>query len=109
MNPEEPMQQQSINVELPKEQAEGIYANLAIITHSSAEFVIDFTRIMPGVPRAKVYARIIMTPQNAKSLLMALEDNIRKYEAQYGTIKVQPGGVHGGKPFGFQPPQEGQP
>ncbi len=106
MNPEEPVQQQQINVELPKDQAEGIYSNLAIITHSPAEFVIDFTRVMPGVPRAKVYARIIMTPQHAKSLLMALEDNIRKYEAQYGPIKVQPGLPQGGRSFGFQPPAE---
>ncbi len=106
MNNEENVPQQQINVELPKEQAEGIYSNLAIITHSPAEFVIDFTRLMPGVPRAKVYARIIMTPQHAKSLLMALEENIKKYESQYGVIKVQPGLTQGGKPFGFQPPEE---
>lgn len=95
--------QQQINVELPQEQAEGIYSNLAIITHSPAEFVLDFTRIMPGVPKAKVYARIIMTPQHAKSLLQALQDNLKKYEAQYGEIKVMQT-QEPGKSFGFQPP-----
>ncbi len=105
MKPEQPMSpQQQINVELPPEQAEGTYSNLAIITHSPAEFVLDFTRIMPGVPKAKVYARIIMTPQHAKSLLRALQDNIQKYEAQFGEIKMQPGAEQG-KPFGFQPPR----
>jgi len=98
-----PAQQQQINVELPPDKAEGIYSNLAIITHSPAEFVIDFTRIMPGVPNTKVYARIIMTPQHAKSLLRALEDNIRKYEAQYGEIKLIPG-AEASRQFGFQPP-----
>ena len=94
---------QQINVELPAQEAEGIYSNFAIITHSPAEFVLDFTRVMPGVPKAKVYARIIMTPQHAKSLLIALQDNIRKYESQYGEIKLYPG-MDRAKPFGFQPP-----
>ncbi len=95
--------QQQINIELPEEQAEGIYSNFAVITHSPAEFVVDFTRMMPGVPKAKVYSRIIMTPQHAKGLLKALQDNIEKYEAQYGEIKVL-GNVPGAKTFGFQPP-----
>ena len=69
---------QQINVELGEKEAEGIYSNLAIISHSPAEFVIDFTRILPGVPRAKVHARIVMTPQHARLLLNALEDNIDK-------------------------------
>lgn len=96
-------QQVNINIELPPEQAEGTYSNLAIITHSPAEFVIDFTRILPGVPKARVYSRVIMAPQHAKSLLRALEENIRKYEAQYGEIKVH---QQKGAPrqFGFQPP-----
>jgi hypothetical protein len=101
---EQKSMQQQINIELPAEQAEGTYANMAIITHSPAEFVIDFTRILPGVPKAKVHARIIMTPQHAKSLLLALEENIKKYESQHGEINVQAGQIPG-KMFGFQPSQ----
>lgn len=79
---------QEINIELGEKEAEGIYSNLAIISHSPAEFVIDFTRILPGVPKGKVHARIIMTPQHAKFLLNALADNLIKYEDQYGEIKT---------------------
>jgi hypothetical protein len=86
-NKEQPNQQQ-INVELSEKEAEGIYSNLAIISHSPAEFVIDFTRVMPGVPKAKVHARIIMTPQHAKLLMNAMMDNIYKYEQQFGEIKI---------------------
>lgn len=96
-----PQQQQQLNIELGEKEAEGIYSNLALITHSPAEFVIDFTRMLPGVPKTKVYARIIMTPQHAKSLLKALEDNIKKFESQYGEIKVL--GNSKAKPFGFKP------
>jgi hypothetical protein len=78
--------QNQINVELSEDVAEGIYSNLAIITHSNAEFVIDFIRIMPGVPKAKVKSRIILTPQHCKRLLKALSDNISKYEAVHGDI-----------------------
>jgi len=93
---------QQINIQLGEKEAEGIYSNLALISHSAAEFVFDFTRIVPGVPKTKVYARIIMTPQHAKSLLNALNDNIKKFEEQFGEIKVisQPGGNI--KQFGFQ-------
>ena len=93
-------QQQQINIELGEKEAEGIYSNLALITHSPAEFVIDFTRMLPGVPKTKVYARIVMTPQHAKSLLNALEENIKKYESQFGEIKVL--GDSKSKSFGFQ-------
>ena len=79
---------QQIKIELGEKEAEGIYSNLAIISHSPAEFVIDFTRVMPGVPKAKVHARIIMTPQHAKLLLRAMGDNIAKYEHQYGEINL---------------------
>lgn len=82
-------QGQQINIELGEKEAEGIYSNLAIITHSPAEFILDFTRIVPGVPKAKVFARIITTPQHAKMLLRALNDNIEKYEATYGVINVE--------------------
>jgi len=95
--------QQQINIELGPEQGEGIYSNLALITHSPAEFVYDFTRVLPGVPKTKVYARIIMTPQHAKSFLKALEENVQKYEAQYGEIKLH-GTPGGNKQFGFKPP-----
>jgi hypothetical protein len=95
---------QQINIELPPEQAEGIYSNLALITHSPAEFVIDFTRLLPGVPKTKVYARIIMTPQHAKSLLKALEDNIKKFESQFGEIKLNGLQTPDSKQYGFQPP-----
>ena len=78
-----------INIELSEEIAEGIYSNLAIITHSNAEFVLDFIRMMPGVPKAKVKARIILTPQHAKRLLAALTDNLRKYEEVHGKVKLE--------------------
>ena len=92
---------QQINVELGEKEAEGTYSNLAIITHSQAEFIFDFTRILPGIPKAKVQSRIIMTPQHAKMLLKALGDNIAKFENQYGEIPT-PGPQN--NPFpGFDP------
>jgi hypothetical protein len=101
MNDQMPPQQ--INIELGEKEAEGIYSNLAIITHSPAEFVIDFTRVLPGVPKAKVHARIVMTPQHTKMLLNALKDNIDKFEKKFGEIKIA-GDASGGQLFGFQPP-----
>ena len=79
--------QNQINIELSEEIAEGEYANLAMIAHSNSEFVIDFIRLMPGVPKAKVKSRIVITPEHAKRLLKALEDNIEKYENNFGPIK----------------------
>jgi len=79
-----------LNIELTEEIAEGVYSNLAVITHSNAEFVVDFIRVMPGVPKAKVKSRIILTPEHAKRLLSALEDNVEKFEAVNGRIKIQP-------------------
>ena len=79
--------QNQINIELSEEVAEGEYANLAMIAHSNSEFVIDFIRLMPGVPKAKVKSRIVITPEHAKRLLKALEDNIEKYEKTFGSIK----------------------
>jgi hypothetical protein len=76
-----------INIELSEEVAEGIYSNLAIISHSPSEFVIDFVRIMPNAPKAKVKSRVILTPEHAKRLLFALQDNITRYERQHGQIK----------------------
>ncbi len=80
---------QQISIELSEETAQGIYANLAIIAHSPAEFVIDFTRILPGIPKGKVHARIVMTPQHTKLLANALMDNIEKFESQHGEIKLE--------------------
>jgi len=79
--------QGQFNIELSEEVAEGVYSNLAVITHSPAEFVIDFIRIMPGVPKSKVKSRIILTPEHAKRLVAALSDNIAKYESVHGTIR----------------------
>jgi hypothetical protein len=84
---EEQNQNNQLNIELSEEIAEGIYSNLAIITHSPAEFVVDFIKVMPGVPKAKVKARIVLTPQHAKRLMRALTDNISKYEQMHGKIK----------------------
>ena len=78
-----------LNIELGEDIAEGIYSNLAIITHSPSEFVLDFIRVMPGVPKAKVKSRIVLTPEHAKRLLEAMSDNILKFEAANGKIKVQ--------------------
>ncbi len=102
-------QTHQINVELGEKESEGIYSNLALISHSSAEFVMDFTRMLPGVPKAKVFARIIMTPQHAKSFLNALQDNIKKHETQFGEIKTYADNKQ--KAYGFQsstkePPDE---
>ena len=76
-----------LNIELTEDIAEGIYSNLAIITHSPSEFVLDFIKIMPNVPKAKVKARIVLTPQHAKRLLKALSDNVSKFEQMHGKIK----------------------
>jgi hypothetical protein len=96
-------QPQQINIQIGEKEAEGIYANLAIISHSPAEFIFDFTRMLPGIPKTKVYARIIMTPQHAKSFLNALKENVSKYEAQFGEIKVINEPVRTNPQIGFQP------
>ncbi|MDR1756796.1 MAG: DUF3467 domain-containing protein [Culturomica sp.] len=77
---------QQLDIELNHEIAQGIYANLAVISHSTSEFIVDFVRIMPGVPKAEVKSRIILTPEHAKRLMLALQDNIRKYEQMHGKI-----------------------
>jgi len=90
--------QNQINIELPEEMADGIYANLAIISHSHSEFVVDFIRMLPNVPKAKVKSRVIITPEHAKRFLSALADNVKKYEAQHGKIDVK-SGKNGGNEF----------
>lgn len=97
-------QKQQLNIELSEEIAQGIYSNLAVITHSSSEFVIDFVRIMPGVPKANVKSRIILTPEHAKRLLLALQDNVIKFERANGTIKINTGGDPMLPPMGFGGP-----
>lgn len=84
---EENQENHKIDIELNEEIAEGIYSNLAIITHSQSEFVVDFIKLMPGVPKAKVKSRILLTPQHAKRLAKALLDNIQKFEQVNGKIK----------------------
>ena len=79
--------EQQLSIELAEEVAEGVYSNLAIITHSNSEFIIDFIRIVPNMPKAKVKSRIVVTPQHAKRLMMALQDNVKKFESQFGPIK----------------------
>jgi len=84
---EEKKNKNQISIELKEDVAQGIYSNLAVITHSSSEFVLDFVRVMPGIPKAEVKSRIILTPEHAKRLLMALKDNIAKFESLHGPIK----------------------
>ena len=80
--------QQRLNVELGEKESEGIYSNLALISHSPSEFIIDFARVMPGVQKTKVYARVVMTPRNAKLLLRAMGEHLKRFETQYGEIDV---------------------
>ena len=77
-----------LQIELNDEIAQGIYSNLAVIAHSSSEFVVDFIRVMPGLPKAKVQSRIVLTPEHSKRLMMALIDNVKKYESQFGEINL---------------------
>ncbi len=86
MSKQQPPQERTINLELREQEAEGVYANLAVITHSSSEFILDFARIMPGVNKARIQARIVMTPENFKNLQRAIADNIAKFEIQHGQI-----------------------
>lgn len=94
-----------LDVELNAEVAKGSYSNLSIITHSSNEFILDFLRMLPGIPKASVGSRIIMTPENAKRLSKALDDNIAKFENQFGEITLHDmGPVAPDVPMGFTPP-----
>jgi len=84
-------EKKGINLEIKPEIARGIYSNLAIITHSHSEFILDFASLLPGMPKAEVGSRIVMTPEHAKRLLSALMDNITKYESQFGLIDLGEG------------------
>lgn len=88
---------QELSIEIAEEIAEGIYSNLAVISHSPSEFIIDFVRIMPNTPKAKVKSRIILTPQHAKRLMGALKENIKRFEAIHGLIAE--GDPQGAPPF----------
>lgn len=83
-------QPQTVNIEIGDQEWEGIYSNFVIITHSNAEFIIDFARMLPGAKRAKVFSRILMTPQSAKALLTTLDANIKKFEGEHGKIPLAP-------------------
>ena len=82
------MEENKLNINLTPEIAEGVYSNLVIVSHSSSEFVLDFVRMMPGIKQANVKSRVILTPEHAKKLLFALQDNIGKYENQFGKIQL---------------------
>ncbi len=84
---EEKKNKNQLNIELNEEVAQGVYSNLAVITHSPSEFVLDFIRVMPGIPKAQVKSRIVVTPEHAKRLMMALKDNIQRFESMHGPIK----------------------
>ena len=100
--PVENQQPQSIEIGLGEKEAEGIYANVVFIAHSPAEVILDFARMLPGLPKARVFARIVMTPQHAKGLLGALEQNLKNYETNFGPIKVAGEPLRpGGKEMGF--------
>ena len=96
---------QQINIELDEKISSGEYANFVVVTHSPAEFVMDFTRILPGVPKAKVHSRIIMAPQHAKAFLGALNENIKKFESKHGEIKL-PNREEGFSSFGVKTPKD---
>ena len=90
MDANRPQQAPQINLEVGDKESEGIYSNFVVISHSLSEFVLDFARILPGVPKSKVFARIVMTPSNVRALLNALEQNVKKYEEQFGKIRMAP-------------------
>lgn len=101
----QPGPQQRLNISIDETVGEGIYANLVLIAHTAAEFVMDFARVMPGLPKTKIQARIVMTPQHLKGFSRALQENIEHYEKRFGEIKLQ--GMPTDKEFGFKPSPEG--
>lgn len=101
MGPQNTQESKQLDLNLPPEVAKGTYSNLAIITHSQSEFVVDFARMLPGFPKPDICSRIIMTPENAKKLMMALKDNVEKFESQFGNISLA--GPKNTIPMGFGP------
>ena len=96
-----PQQQNQINVKIDEKVGEGTYSNFFLITNSPSEFILDFGRILPGIPDAKIYTRVVTTPQHAKQFLQALEKNLENFESQFGEIKVQ--GQQENRSVGFKP------
>ena len=92
-------EQQGLQLELPQDVAQGEYANFAIITHSSSDFIVDFARVMPGLPKAQVKSRVILAPEHAKRLLGALQENIMRYEKEFGPIRIPNQEPRTAKPF----------
>ena len=92
---------QQLDIELGEDVAEGTYSNFAIITHSNSEFIVDFIRLMPGVPKGRVKSRIILAPQHAKRLMLALNENISRFEEVFGEIPLDEFASHGGFPLNF--------
>ena len=88
MEAKRPAQAPQLNMEIGEKEAEGIYSNFVVISHSLSEFVLDFARVLPGTPKSKVFARVVMTPPNVRALLHALETNVKKYEDQFGKIRT---------------------
>lgn len=97
------MDKKEMKVELTPEVIDGVYSNLAIIGHSASEFILDFLRLVPGAEKAKVKSRVIMTPDNVKRLMLALEDNVRKYESNFGEIELKKGNPQLPNPFDGMP------
>ena len=91
----------SMEIELKEAVAEGVYSNLSLVAHSSSEFVLDFISLLPGVSKAQVRSRVIMAPEHAKRLAYALQDNLRRYEAQFGEINLP-------ERQGYTPPIKGE-
>lgn len=95
-----------LNIAIDENVGEGTYANLVLIAHTAAEFVLDFARVMPGVPKTKVQSRIVMAPQHLKGFLRALQENVERYENRFGEIKLE--GLPTEKGFGFKAGPEGE-
>jgi hypothetical protein len=105
MAQEDPTQKKKLNIDLPEEQAQGTYSNLAVITHSPVEFVVDFAQVMPGMPKAQVRSRIILAPHHAKRLLQALSENVQRFESQHGVIQPLKGSTDASMPLTFSGPK----
>jgi hypothetical protein len=97
----DPKRKVQLNVEMPSD-LDAVYANIALITHSASEVIIDFGRMLPNMPKTKIHARIILTPMNAKLLHQALGENLDKFEAKFGNINTQQDGFDEQRPIGFQ-------
>lgn len=100
---QEKEQQIEISFELSDELAQGTYTNLAVVMHSQSEFVLDFARMVPGGAKAKIYSRVILSPDNAKRLMLQLEENVARYEQALGTISLVPNGVKQDDRTAFMP------